>query len=296
MFSQRGVMMLAHYGARRAELQAPHPFQPAERRRQRMADAGAGQGLLPAAQHRQGRPLSGDGRRAAAARRRRPPRRGRLGLCARRRGTRRRHHPELPGHRDPPRCRPAGSPASTRHAVSSRRRRSPCPPPATPPSIMDTAGVRLPLESFPVAGAGVGAGQADLPVRRHVQHRPRLHQPVRQGRTGHRLGHRPVRLLQPARRPAADRAYGRGDLRGVPDLHPHADAAQMGRHRRRDAGPLADHRQDAGARASTSIAAGEPAASRRRRARPTSLPTPSPATSRTRSTRPSRWSASPPAG
>ena len=57
-----------------------------------------------------------------------------------------------------------------------------------------------------------------------------------------------------------------------PIFSPPAHAAQLGRHRRRHARPLADHRQDAGARASTSIAAGAPAASRRRRARATSSP------------------------
>ena len=44
-------------------------------------------------------------RPAAAARRHRAPRRGRLGLCARRRRARRRHHPELRGHRHPRRAR-----------------------------------------------------------------------------------------------------------------------------------------------------------------------------------------------
>ena len=34
MYSKRGVMMLAAQRPRRAELQAAHPFQPAERRRQ----------------------------------------------------------------------------------------------------------------------------------------------------------------------------------------------------------------------------------------------------------------------
>ena len=42
-------------------------------------------------------------------------------------------------------------------------------------------------------------------------------------------------------------AHAGGDLRAVPDVPPAAHAAQLGRHRRCDAGPLADHRQDAGA-------------------------------------------------
>ena len=46
------------------------------------------------------RPLPGARRADAAARRHRTPRRGRLGLCPRRRSPRRRYHPELRGHRD----------------------------------------------------------------------------------------------------------------------------------------------------------------------------------------------------
>ena len=51
MYSPRGVMMLAHIDARRAGVQAPRPRQPPERHRQRVADARAGEGILPAAQH-----------------------------------------------------------------------------------------------------------------------------------------------------------------------------------------------------------------------------------------------------
>ena len=95
---------------------------------------------------------------------------------------------------------------------------------------------------LPAAGAGVGAGQAGVPVRRDVQHRARLHHPIRQGRARHRRRHRPVRLLQPAGRPAHRHPHAGGDLRAVPAVLAHADAAQLGRHRRRDARPLADHR------------------------------------------------------
>ena len=161
--------------------------------------------------------------------------------------------------------------------------------------VMETAGVRLPLESYPASGAGLRADQADLPLRRDVELGARLHQPVRQGRARHRLRHRPVRQLLPARRPAADRAHAGGDLRDLPDLPPDADAAEVGRHRRRDARTARRSSARPRCPASTSTAAGAPAASRRRRAPPTSSPTPSPATSRTRSTPPSRSSASPPA-
>ena len=45
------------------------------------------------------------------------------------------------------------------------------------------------------AGARIGAGQAGVPVRGDVQHHSCLHQPVGQGRAGDRRRHRPVRLL-----------------------------------------------------------------------------------------------------
>ena len=156
------------------------------------------------------------------------------------------------------------------HRAPSRSASS---PPATPAWSWRMAGVRMPLESYPAAGAGVGAGQAGVPVRGDVQHDPRLHQPVRQGRAGDRRRHRPVRLLQPA---AAACTSPTHTLEAIcelfPIFSPHADAAQLGRHRRRHARPLADHRRRRRSRASTSIAAGAPAASRRRRARATCSP------------------------
>ena len=57
MFSPRGVMMLAHNHHDVQVVQAARPRQPARRRRQRMAHARAGQGILPAPQHRRRHPL-----------------------------------------------------------------------------------------------------------------------------------------------------------------------------------------------------------------------------------------------
>ena len=50
------------------------------------------------------------------------------------------------------------------------------------------------------AGAGLRAGQADHALRRDVQHHPRLHVAIRQGRARHRRRHR--RSTSPIRRPA----------------------------------------------------------------------------------------------
>ncbi len=41
--------------------------------------------------------------------------------------------------------------------------------------VMAMAGVRMPLESYPTAGFGVRAGQADDALRRDVEHDPRLY-------------------------------------------------------------------------------------------------------------------------
>ena len=85
--------------ARRAEPQAPRLRQPAERHRQRVADAEQAKAFCPPLNISPHVALSRGGRRPAAARRRRAPRCGRVGLCARRRRHGRRHHPELRGDR-----------------------------------------------------------------------------------------------------------------------------------------------------------------------------------------------------
>ena len=69
---------------------------------------------------------------------------------------------------------------------------------------------------LPAAGAGVGAGQAGVPLRGDVEHHPRLHQPVGQGRTRHRRRHGFLHLVHAARRAARRPAHARGDLRAVP--------------------------------------------------------------------------------
>ena len=95
------------------------------------------------------RPLSGDGRGAAEARRHRPARRGGLGLCARRSGARRRHHPELPGHRHPP--RPDGAVEGVDTAKGFIKAKKVAVSAAGHTSVvMESAGVRMPLESYPL--------------------------------------------------------------------------------------------------------------------------------------------------
>ena len=104
---------------------------------------------------------------------------------------------------------------------------------------------------LPAAGARLGAREARHTVRRDVELRARLHQPVRQGRARDRRRHGRLHELHAARRAARQFAHAGGDLRAVPDVSPPAHAAQLGRYRRRDARSLADHRQDARARVCT---------------------------------------------
>ena len=115
--------------------------------------------------------------------------------------------------------------------------------------VLRMAGVRLPLESFPLQALVSEPVKPVFPLRRDVERRPRLHQPVGQGRARHWRGHGRLHLVYAARRAARRPAYARGDLRAVPVLPAPADAAQLGRHRGRDARPLAGHRHDGGARA-----------------------------------------------
>ena len=266
-------MMLAHNRARRAGVQAPRPRQPAQRHRQRMADAGAGQGVLPAAQH-----LA-----ATCAIRCWAPR---CSGAAAWRATMRspgamRAAPTRSASTSSRTARSPASAATPTGAVDRRRddarlhrahARSAVVAAGHTSVVMAMAGVRMPLESYPAAGAGLGAGEAGVPLRGDVEHDPRLHQPVRQGRAGDRRRHRPVRrpISQPAACTSSSTRWRRSASCSRSSAHAHA--AQLGRHRRRHAGPLADHRARRRCRASTSIAAGAPAASRRRRARATSSP------------------------
>ena len=206
MFSPRGVMMLAHTVHDVQVVQAPRPRQPAERRRQRLAGAGGGKAFCPPLNIERDRALSDPGRGAAAVGRHRAPRCGRLGLCARRVGAGRRHHRTMRGHRHPPRRRPARSRASRPARGFIGAKKVAVVAAGSTSVIMDMAGVAHAAGEPSAAGAGVGAGQAVLPLRRHVEHRPRLSQPVGQGRAGDRRRRRPVSVVQPdRRRPAARR-------------------------------------------------------------------------------------------
>ena len=67
LFSQRGVMNLAHTLRRRPRKRAPGRSQPAQRRRRRVAGPRAGQGTLPHPEHQRQHPLPRHGRHLPAA-------------------------------------------------------------------------------------------------------------------------------------------------------------------------------------------------------------------------------------
>ena len=119
LFSQRGVMNLAHNLHDVREGHAAGQRQPPQRHRRRMADARRRQAPLPDRQHLARRPLPRPGRHLPAARRDRQARPRRLGLRARRRRAGRRPHPERRGDRDRASTATA-SRASRRHAARSR--------------------------------------------------------------------------------------------------------------------------------------------------------------------------------
>ena len=203
MVSQRGVLNLFHSDAqrdayaRRGNAMRLHGVDAELLDREQVRAHGAAARLRQCA-------LPDPGRPAAAARRHGAPRRRRLGLCPRRRQPRRRHHPELRGHRHPQSrtarvvgvettrgCIRAGKVGlAVRRQLLARRRHG-----------RAAAADREPC----AAGLRVGGAEAADRRRRHLRRRAFLHQPVRQGRPGLRRRHRRLQLLRPARQPADGR-------------------------------------------------------------------------------------------
>ena len=145
-------------------------------------------------------PLPGHGRGAAAARRRGPPRCRGLGLRARRRarmGVDIIQNCEVTGiRRDAGGASPASRPRKgpIAHQAGRRRRRRPH------QRRHGDGGRAHAARELSVAGAGLRAGQAGHALRRHVEHDPRLHVAVRQGRARHRRRHRRLYVLLADRR------------------------------------------------------------------------------------------------
>ncbi len=238
MFSPRGVMMLAH---------TVHDVQVFKRHVHANRANGVDNEWLTPEEARAVCPLLQLedirypvlGARFPEKRRHCAPRCGRVGLCPRGGCARRRHHRELRGHRHPPRYarRGAGARDDPRPHPGAQGGSLRCGPLQRHP---EDGGCAVAARELPAAGAGLRAGQADLSLRGHVQHHPRLHQPVRQGRARDRRGYRRLHFVYPAWRPAHHQPCARGHLRALPHVPAHADAAQLGRYRRCQPGSLAD--------------------------------------------------------
>ena len=93
---------------------------------------------------------------------------------------------------------------------------------------MAMAGLRMPLESYPLQAL---VSEPVKPVFPCVVMSNTVHAYISQSDKGELVigaGIGPVQLLQPARQLPDRRAHARGDLRAVPDLLAHADAARTG--------------------------------------------------------------------
>ena len=146
----RGDDARAH-GARHPGIQAPRPRQPLQRRRQRMAGARASQGILPAAQHPGQHPLSRPRGRAAAPRgtARHDAVAWGYARAADALGVDIIENCEVTGIRTPRRTAAAWKRWRPR-AAPFERARSASRPPASTSVVLALAGVRLPLESYPL--------------------------------------------------------------------------------------------------------------------------------------------------
>ena len=201
MYSPRGVLMLAHNASRRAGVPAPRACQPAAGHRQRVADAGAGEGVLSAAGYR--------------ANVRYPV----LGAALQRRGGVARHDAVAWGYARAAsalgvdiiqNCEVTGIVRDASGAVTGvETNRGPIAAGrigvvgGRPHQRGDGDGRRAHAAGIvSAAGAGERAGEAGAALRGDVEHHPRLHLAIRQRRTGDRRRHGCLHVLQPGRRAA----------------------------------------------------------------------------------------------
>ena len=158
LFSQRGVLNLAHTLQDVRDSRAPGQRQPAQRRRRRVGGRRRRQGALSDRQHPPGHPLPGPGCDLPAAGRHRQARLRRVGFRPQRRPGRGRPDPEHGGHRVPDRGRPGrrrphlpGRHRRRRRRAGGRRQHL---------AADRRAGDQAPDPEPPVAGARLGAARA----------------------------------------------------------------------------------------------------------------------------------------
>ncbi len=111
-------------------------------------------------------------------------------------------------------------------------------------TLMQTAGVRMPIESLCLQAL---VSEPIKPVIDCVVMANTVHGYISQsdkGELGHRRRHGSLQQLFPARLLPFAGTYGDGAGRNLPNHFAAADAAHVGRHRRHDGRPFADHFQD----------------------------------------------------
>ena len=115
--------------------------------------------------------------------------------------------------------------------------------------VMAMAGMRMPLESYPLQAL---VSEPVKPVLPCVVMSNSIHAYISQSDKGELVigaGTDAYVSYSQAGGLHVSIAHAGGNLRTVSDIPAAADVAQLGRHCRCDAGPIADHRADAGARA-----------------------------------------------
>jgi sarcosine oxidase subunit beta len=112
--------------------------------------------------------------------------------------------------------------------------------------VMNMADLQFPLESYPLQAL---VSEPVKPIVPCVVMSNTVHAYISQSDKGELvIGAGTDQYTSYSQRGAPHhRAHAGRDLRDLPDLHPHAHAAQLGRDRRRHARSLADPGQDAGA-------------------------------------------------
>ena len=193
MFSQRGVLNLAHTLHDMREIHRRVNANRLNGVDAEIPDAGAGQGILPDPRYRPKAAIRCWARRSSGAAASRATMRWPGALpapptSAASTSSRTARSPAFASNR-------AACSASRRPRASSAPRRSAALPPAIPACSPSMAGMRLPHRKPSAAGAGLRADQAGARHRRHVERGARLRQPVRQGRAGDRRRHRQLQLL-----------------------------------------------------------------------------------------------------
>ena len=276
LFSQRGVLNLAHTPAGRPRQRAPGRGQQAQRGRRRMGRRRTRSSeLCPIVNTSPDirypvlgatyQPRAGIAKHDYVA----------WGFARRAERGRDRPDPGLRGHRLHHRRRPGHRRAH--HPRRHRRRAGRCCAASGHTSVLaDMLGHQAAAPEPPAAGAGLRTAGAGAPDGRDVQRGARVRLAGAQGRAGDGRRRRLLQRVRPARRVPHHRTADGRRGGAVPGVRPGPPAAQLGRHRRRHPGRLADRRPQPATRTCTSTAVGAQAVSRPPRASAGAWRTPSP--------------------